>query len=461
MWNGVEFRDYPDPDNVTRLDHAPLPMIADIHKYGIRLDVPFLQHMSVDLGNQLADIEYESSTLLGSYQDTTGKGTRTPFKITSPDHVSRLLFQHLKVQGDDLVPMTEKGARFATSDDILGLFKSRHPIIPLILEHREISKIKGTYCDALPLLVDSDSYIHTQFNVTQTATGRLSSSNPNCQNIPIRSKAGKLVRRAFIAPSGCVLVSCDLSQIELVWAAHRSQDPTMIDVFKRGQDVHSRTACIVFNLDYEHISQLTAKVETKQATKEEDKEYKYFKSFQRLPCKTTGFGVLYGQTAEGLQKSLIADGVSMSLELCQDFIDNKFFGVYPALRSMLERDYSRAKAFGMIWDAFGRVRLVPQAKSSLKWLVSEGVRQAGNHPMQSSSQGTIKCAMGELTPMYRAVKDRICRPALQIHDQLIFSVDEGFAEEWAATVRQVMENATPLSIPTRASSDVGNSWAEL
>jgi DNA polymerase-1 len=463
MYGGVEFCDYPNPDNVTKLDHGCLPMIADMHKYGIRLDVPHLNQMSREIGQTLEDIEYESSTILGSYQDISGKGVRKPFMITSPDHVSRLLFQWLKIQGDDLVPMTEKGARFATSDDILSLYKDRHPIIPLILEHRELSKLKGTYTDPLPLMVDSDSRLHTQFNATQAATGRLSSSNPNLQNIPIRTKIGKEIRRAFIAQYGCVLVSCDLSQIEMVWAAHRSQDPTMLEVFRKGQDLHSRTACIVFNLDYEHITRLTAKVEAKTATLEEEKEYKYFKSFQRLPCKTTGFGVLYGQTGEGLQSSLTAEGIPMTLELCQDFIDNKFFGAYPLLKVMLDRDYARAKAYGLIWDAFGRVRLVPQAKSSLKWLVNEGTRQAGNHPEQSSAQATIKLAMAELTPIYRQVMSGgiVCRPLLQIHDQLIFEVTKSFAQEWAGTVRHKMENATPISIPTRASSDVGNSWLEL
>jgi DNA polymerase I len=459
MFAGVEFCDYPNPDNVTKLDHCCLPMISDMHKYGIRLDVPLLQGMSKDLGQQLEDIEYESSTILGAYQDVSGKGVRKPFMITSPDHVSRLLFVHLKVQGDDEVPMTEKGARYATSDDILGLFKKRHPIISLILEHRTISKVKGTYADALPLLVDSDSRLHTTFNAVQAATGRLASSNPNLQNIPIRTEIGKLIRAAFVPRPGYVLVSSDLSQIEMVWAAHRSQDPTMLEVFRLGQDLHSRTACIVFNLDYGYITRLTAKVDGKTASPEEQKEYKFFKSFQRLPCKTTGFGVLYGQTEQGLRDSLMADGVDMSLELCKDFIDNKFFGAYPRLKDMLDRDYSRAKAFGMIWDEFGRVRLVPQAKSSLKWLVSEGCRQAGNHPEQSSAQATVKLSMGELTPIYRKMGDVF--PTLQIHDQLIAEVKESRAEEWAQTQRYVMEHATPLSIPTRASSDIGNSWMEL
>lgn len=395
MYDNVEFCDYPNPDNVTKIDHGALPMISDMHRYGIRIDVPHLNSMSKTLGGMLDDIEYESSTILGNYQDTTGKGTRSPFMITSPDHVSRLLFQYLKVQGDDLVPMTEKGARYATSDDVLSLFKKRHPIVPMILEHRGLSKLKGTYTDALPRLVDSDSRLHTTFNVTQAATGRLSSSNPNLQNIPVRSELGKLIRKAFIARPGYVLVSCDLSQIEMVWAAHRSQDPVMMEVFRLGQDLHTRTACIVYELDYAAIMALTTRVENKAATPEEVKAYKFFKQFQRLPCKTTGFGVLYGQTPEGMQASLLADGLEMSLELCQDFMDNKFFGVYKQLKVMLDKDYSFVKAYGMSCDAFGRVRLVPQGKSSLKWLVSEGTRQAGNHPEQCVNPSTHVFVKGE------------------------------------------------------------------
>ena len=465
MYGGVEFCDYPNPLNANRIDTLALPMVHDMHRFGIRLDVPLLNSMSAELGEKLTLLEAAAQETIGNaYQDTNGKGVRTPFMITSPDHVSRLLFEHLKVQGDDPVPMTEKGARFATSDDILQLFSKRHPVIPNILEHRSLSKVKGTYADPLPLLVDDLDRLHTSFNVTIAATGRLTSSNPNLQNIPIRTEIGKRIRQAFIAEYGCVLVSCDLSQIEMVWAAHRSQDPTMMEVFHKGQDLHSRTACIVFDRDYDYIMGLSAKVDNETATPEEVKEWKYFKSFQRLPCKTTGFGVLYGQTAEGLQASLMSEGIDWALDLCEDFIVNKFFGVYKMLKVMLDRDYSRAMRYGLIWDDFGRVRLVPEAKSALKWIANEGTRKAGNHPEQSSAQGTIKLAMAALTPIYRALNGRnglVVRPLLQIHDQLIWEVSSWFAQEWAATVKYEMENATRLLIPVRASSDIGGSWAEL
>lgn len=465
MYNGVHFSpDRPDPDNITRIDLGALPLIGSMHYHGIRIDVPFLNSLSKRYHSTLDAIEFESRLVLGSYQDSNGKGVRTPFKITSPDHVSRLLFEHLKVQGLNPVPMTEKGARFATSDDVLQMFSKQHPIIPMILEHRGLSKLCGTYVDALPRLVDSDSRVHTTFNTTLAATGRLSSSNPNLQNIPVRSAEGKEIRRAFIASPGNVLVSNDLSQIEMVWAAHRSKDPVMMDVFFKKQDVHTRTACIVFGLDYERMMALKKLVDDeKGGTLEQQKEYKYFKSYQRLPCKTTGFGVLYGQTAEGLQASLVADGVMWSLEQCQKFIDESFFGVYKKLREMLERDYARAYRYGMVWDDLGRVRLVPEAKSALKHIRNEGARKAGNHPEQGGAQETIKLSMAELTPMSRELMagGDVCLPLLQIHDQLIWEVNRERAKDWAAEVQEVLVNATPLDVPVGVSSDIGETWKDL
>lgn len=462
LFGGVHYSNYPDPDNITVMDHGALPMIHDFHRHGIRIDVPFLNSLTSRIKTIQEEIEFETAIHMGSYQyRNPTKGSLEPFKIGSRDHIAQLLFEELKVQGTSPVPMTPKGKRFEVSEEILEPFKKNHPIVAGIIEWFSVDKIKNTYTEPLPLLVDSNSRIHTQFNVTVAATGRLSSSNPNLQNVSVRSKIGKQVRSAFIASPGFDLVSVDYSQLEMCWAAHRSQDKTMMEVFNLKQDVHDRTTCSVFGYEYSEIMALKELVESKQATPKQVSEYAEYKQFKRLPCKTVGFGVLYGQTAEGLQKSLSTDGVLWSVEQCEDLITNKFFAVYPGLKEMLERDYRTARRYAMIWDAFGRVRLVPEAKSQIKRIANEGVRKAGNHPEQSSGSGSCKIAMARLTPVFNEFGPDQARPLLQIHDQIIGEARKEISAEFAEIMRQEMELATPLSIPLRSSSDIGERWSDL
>lgn len=463
MYGGIHFSSGPDPDNISRMDHGAMAMIHDFHRFGIRTDVPYLNSMSDRINTREREIESIVRGHIGSYQYRHSKHGLMPFSIGSRDHLSQLLFEELRVQGDVPLARTPAGKRFEVSEEVLKPFASNHPIVPLINEWHSIDKIRNTYSDTLPLLVDTESRLHTTFNVTVAATGRLSSSNPNLQNIPIRTKLGKEVRGAFISSPGMVLVSNDLAQIEMVWAAHRSQDPVMLDIFRRRQDLHTRTACVVYHLDYEERMALTRLVEAKQATPAQIADYNYFKQFQRLPCKTVGFGVLYGQTPEGLQTGLAADGIFWTIEQCTEFVEKSFFGVYTKLREMLERDYATVKRYGLIWDDFGRVRLVPEAKSALKKISNEGTRKGGNHPEQSGAQGNIKISMASLTPLYRRLNSMgiVVRPLLQIHDQLISEVQADFAEEWGSLVSQDMENAVPLSIPVRSSCDIAERWMEL
>jgi len=462
MYGGVEFRDYPDADNIGIMDHGCLPMIADMHKYGIRIDVPFLQSLSQRIAAIKEDNETIVGALIGNYQYRNSKGSYEPFKIGSRDHLSQLLFEELKIQGDTPIPRTPKDKRYEVSEEILEPFRESHPIVPEIIEWHSVEKLRNTYTDTLPLMVDSDSRLHTSFNATVAATGRLSSSYPNLQNIPVRTKLGKEIRRAFIAGQNMALVSSDLAQIEMVWAAHRSQDPTMLSVFRKGEDIHTRTTCNVFGLDYPEMAALIKSVDDKTATPDQLSRYAYFKQFQRLPCKTVGFGVLYGQTPEGLQSSLASDGVHWPIERCTKLINVEFFGVYPGLLRMLERDWATVKRYALCWDEFGRVRLVPEAKSVLRHIREEGVRKAGNHPEQASAQGNIKLAMAELTDIYRRMnRSAPCRPLLQIHDQLITEAHRSITQDVADIQAEILRNAVILSIPINASSDIGNCWAEL
>ena len=455
LFGGVHYSDGPDPDNITVLDHNALPMIHDFHRHGIRLDVPFLHSLNSKIRGIQEEIEVETNIYIEGYQyRNPTKGSLEPFKIGSRDHLAQLLFEELKIQGDDPIPMTPAGKRFEVSEEIMEPFKDRHPIVSGLIEWHKVEKLRNTYAATLPLLVDNDSRLHTQFNATVAATGRLSSSNPNLQNIPIRSALGKEIRRAFTCPPGWDLVSCDLSQIEMVWAAHRSQDPTMLSVFNLGQDIHDRTTCNVFGYDYDEIQTLKKLVKSGLATPEQVQEFKDYSQFKRLPCKTVGFGVLYGQTAEGLQTSLASEGVFWTLAQCEDFIVNKFFSVYPELKTMLERDFRFAKRYAMICCEFGRVRLVPEAKSQIKRIMNEGIRKAGNHPEQASAQGTIKIAMARIMPLCRKLGEKVVKPLLQIHDELIFQVIKSFSIEFAELARLEMEAATPLTTQVRSSSDI-------
>jgi len=463
MYGGVHFSSVPDISNVARIDHNCLPMVAAMHRYGIRLDVPFLIALGTKIETRKAEAESQIRSHIGNaYQDYNGS-TYQPFNPASPHHVARLLFHHLRVQGNDPVPMTKKSNRESTDEETLQIYKAKHPVCELLLDLREYNKLLSTYVRVLIAKVDSNSYMHTQFSPTTAATGRLASRGPNLMNIPVRSKLGREIRNAFIASPGCVLVSTDLSQIEMRWAAHRSQDPTMLRVFQRGEDIHNRTTCNVFGLKYEDVASMVRRVEAKTASPDEVLKYKHFKQFQRLPCKTVGFGVLYGQTAKGLRQSLATEGVEWTEEECQSLIETKFFGVYPKLKEMLQRDHDTAKRYAMIWDDFGRVRLVPEAKSSHKRIAEEGIRKAGNHPEQAGAQGTEKIGMAMLHPLMADInQDYRCRPVLQIHDDCLADVDKRIAEEYAAIAQSVFRDATPLiGVPVESSIGIAERWGEL
>lgn len=464
MWNRVQFRDHPDPGNVGRLDLGALPMIHEMHRRGIRVDLGVLRTLSAELVQAQQAITAQLPAHIGNYQYSSMARQSpakvraggapyiqvlSPFKISSPDHVSQLLFKHLRVQGGAVVPMTLKAKRFSTDDDVLSMFKSAHPVVGLILDWREAEKLRTTYAE--PLQEHAvDGRIHTTFNVTNAATGRLSSKQPNLQNI----SRGPRVRSAFIASPGCHLVSCDLSQIEMRWAAHISQDPAMMEVFWKDEDIHAKTACGIFDRQYEDVMSWDIKSNI----------YKDWKANERAPSKNLGFGVLYELTNVGLRRNIFveSDGrIDWPEDKCQGFID-KFFDFYPNLLLMMDEQHRNAKRYGLVWDAFGRVRLVPEAKSYHKRIVNEGCRKAGNHQIQSSAQGSIKLAMPELLEECLELdKSYRCWPLLQIHDQLIFEVDKHISTEFAIIAKHVMENACPLSIPVRSSSDIGDRWSEL
>lgn len=465
MFGGVEFRDYPDVDNIGKLDFGALPLIHQMHTNGIRVDIPLLKAIASDITTRQTEILADLQTQIGGYQysKTQKKAVKgavhfvkvtEPFNIGSPDMVAHLLFKHLRVQGNSQIELVPSHKRESTSDDILEPY-AKHPVVASILEWRELDKIRGTYAEPLQLMADSDSRIHTHFNPTVASTGRLSSSAPNCQNIPTRSKIGKRIRQAFIASPGNVLLSNDLSQIEMRWAAHGSQDETMIQVFWRKEDIHTKTACGVFDRDYDTVTSWEVTDPTR---------YKSWKAEERAPSKNLGFGVLYGLTPPGLKRNIFNESegrIDWTEEKCEGFI-TKFFTVYPGLQGFIDLQHWRAQRFAMVWDAFGRPRLVPEGRSTHKRIRNEGCRKAGNHYEQSSAQGTIKLAMAELAPMYTEMNTlATCLALLQIHDELISEVSREIAEEVAAIISYVMSKASPLLVPVESSSDMAERWGDL
>lgn len=465
LYGGVRYIDAPCPNNVGRLDVGCMPMIADMQKNGIRLDCPQLHALTRRIITRHAEIESQVASHIGAYQYLHAVYGYSPFKISSRDHLSQLLFEHLQIQGHAPFARTPAGKRFEVSEDVLSPFKKSHPIVPLILEWHSIEKLRNTYTAVLPNQVDSNSRLHTKFNVTVAATGRLSSSKPNLQNIPTRSKLtlghplnwglGRQIRAAFIASPGNVLVSCDLSQIEMRVAAHGAQDPTMLEVFQRDEDIHAKTACGVFGRDYYDV----------MSWNKESTEFLKWKKEERAPSKNLGFGVLYGLTAEGLQRNILTESegeIDWTVEACQGFID-QFFRLYPELRRLMDLQYRRARRYGLVWDMFGRVRLVPEAKSAHKRISNEGERKAGNHYEQSSAQGVIKLAMAELTPIFDLFnRTHTCLPLVQIHDQILVEVDRKIAEEVGLIGQYTFEHAAPLNnVPTLSSLDVSDNWGDL
>lgn len=394
LYGGVRYMDRVSPANVRRLDHLAMPMIHKFHTYGIRVDLPFLRSLEKEINIRQLDLESSIFSSIGNvYQDFDGK-KHQPLNIGSPDQVARLLFKHLQVQGRDKIQFTSSEKRETTSDDVLELYRDKHPAVGLILDWREGNKIQGTYVRPLQRWADSESRIHTSFSTTTAATGRLASRWPNLQNIPVRTELGKRIRRAFLAGIGRVLVSNDLSQIEMRWAAHLAQDPTMMAVFWNDEDIHDRTACEIFSRSLAEITALKKKVKAQKATSAEEAIYKYFVQFERLPSKTLGFGILYGQTEQGLRDSIMlskdpnwtmeerqAFELKWSIERCKELID-QWYGVYSKIKAWMELQFSRVKRFGLNWDAFGRMRLVPEIYSTHKRIRAEGLRKAGNHPIQ-------------------------------------------------------------------------------
>lgn len=393
------------------------PVLERMEHAGIQLDTGALADLSGRLDRSLTELEREIHAAAGG-----------PFNINSPQQLAEVLFERLQLP---VLRRTSKTRAASTDAEVLQeLARRGHRLPALLTEYREQAKLKSTYVDALPRQVGPDGRIHCRFNQAVTATGRLSSSDPNLQNIPIRTDLGREVRRAFTAQSGFVLFAADYSQIELRILAHLSGDPALVAAFSRGEDIHQATAALVFNVAPELVS-----------------------SQQRRAAKTINFGLIYGMGAFALGKDL---GVPTAE--AQRFID-AYFSRMPRVKAFMEETVAAARRDGLVRTLFGRPRWIPGLDSRNPQVRGNAERQACNAPVQGTAADIIKRAMVVLDREL-AGRGWPARLLLQVHDELVLEVRRDAHREVHALVREVMVQAASLRVPLEVESGVGASWAD-
>jgi len=392
-------------------------VLADMETEGVAIDVPYLKQMQDELGAQLTAIETEVEEVAGQ-----------KFNLNAPQQLAKVLFEDLRLP---VGKRTKTG--YSTDADTLEALREKHPIIGLILEHRQLSKLKSTYVDALPQLVDPLSgRVHTSFGQASTATGRLSSSNPNLMNIPVRTELGQRIRRAFKAGRpDHVMVSADYAQIELRIAAHLSGDPRLLEAFAAGQDIHTATAAAVFKVPFESVT-----------------------PDQRRLAKVANFGSIYGQGEYGLSQQLGITG-----DVAREFL-GQYWATYAHLREYLDGVRRQAREEGFVVSLTGRRRAIPDLRSPNFQLRGAAERMAINFPMQSLAADIIKIAMVRLHREIEA--DEIeGRMLLQVHDELLFEVPRSEVDQFAEKVPRVMTGAYELETGIEVEMKVGPNWADM
>ena len=403
----------PELDSILHNIEMPVARVLTImEENGIELDLKFLDQLSVDFSNTIQNLESQIIEMAGQ-----------SFNVSSPKQVGEVLFDKLGLKGGK---KTATG-QYSTSESILE--KIDHPITALILEYRGLSKLKSTYTDGLQKQANNDSgRVHTSYHQALTATGRLSSTDPNLQNIPIRAEIGRQIRKAFVAPAGRVLLAADYSQIELRLMAHLSQDEALVDAFNHGQDVHRRTAAEVLGIALEDVT-----------------------NDQRRQAKAVNFGLLYGMSEFGLIRQL-----GFTRQESQDYI-KQYFHRYPGIYEYMQRTRQIALEQGFVETIFGR-RLYTPDIDARNMMVRKGAERAAiNAPLQGSAADIIKMAMVEVDKMLP--KDQ-AKMLLQVHDELVFEVDAEIADELAPKLAEVMQSVVKLSVPLIVEVGKGMNWDE-
>ncbi len=412
-----ELKKFECEDLFYNIEMPLMPVLAEMEMNGVCLDTDSLKETSNILNGRLKEIEHRIYELAGK-----------SFNIASPKQVGTILFDELRIV--EKAKKTKTG-QYVTSEDVLQQLKNKHEIVADILEYRGLTKLLGTYIDTLPHLINPRTgHIHTSFNQTVTATGRLSSSDPNLQNIPIRGEDGKEIRKAFVPEPGCLFFSADYSQIELRVMAHLSNDKNMIEVFQEGKDLHAATAANIYKKPIDEV------------TRDE-----------RTKSKRANFGIIYGITVFGL-----AERLDISRDEAKQLIDG-YFATFPEVRDYMEQAKQTARQKGYVTTLFGRRRYLPDINSANATVRGFAERNAINAPIQGTAADIIKVAMIRIHNRFKAEGIR-SKMILQVHDELNFSVYPEEKSRVEAIVLEEMQAAFPLHVPLVADSGFGENWLE-
>ena len=408
-------------DLFVNIEIALIPVLADMEMAGIALDKAFFAKFSVELTGRLAELEKQVYAAVGK-----------TFNLNSTQQLSDVLFGTLHLSPPDKGRKTASG-HYSTAAGVLDEMSGQHPVVDMILEYRELSKLKSTYLDALPVQIHpEDGRVHTSFSQTGAVTGRLSSSDPNLQNIPTRTDLGRRVRRGFIADPGNVLLSVDYSQIELRIVAHMAGDEAMLNAFRAGQDIHATTAAAIYGVPLEAV------------TKE-----------MRRHSKAINFGLIYGMSAFGLTRS-----TELTLSESQDFVE-AYFKQFPGVKKYLDGIRKEAARSGYVETLLGRRRYFPNLKSGLNHAMkNREEREAINAPIQGTAADIMKIAMIKIPPAM-AQAGLHGKMLLQVHDELVVECPRNELNNVAGVVQDVMENAYPMDIPLTTEARWGMNWEEL
>ncbi len=394
-----------------------LPVLARMEQTGVLIDSDILAEQSLSIGQRLAELEIEAHNLAGK-----------SFNLSSPKQLQQILFEELKIP---VIKKTPKGAP-STAEEVLQELALDYPLPKIILENRGLSKLKSTYTDKLPLMVsEKTNRLHTSYHQAVTATGRLSSTDPNLQNIPIRSEQGRKIRQAFIAPKDHKIVAIDYSQIELRIMAHLSNDKGLVTAFSEGKDIHRATAAEIFAVDLDDVT-----------------------TDQRRSAKAINFGLIYGMSAFGLAKQL-----HIGRQQAQEYQD-KYFQRYPGVLTYMEDTRQQASEQGYVETLFGRRLYLPDinAKNGMRKKAAE--RAAINAPMQGTAADIIKKAMLAVDQWLLEQNDDRIKMTMQVHDELIFEIHQDIVEKTTQTLVTLMNDAVELSVPLIAEAGSGDNWDE-
>ncbi|MFH1509154.1 MAG: DNA polymerase I [bacterium] len=404
----------------SQIDMPLVKVLADMELNGISIDDKYLKEISKIFRVKIKSLE----------KNIYKKARRKDFNINSTQQLSHILFEVMKLPTVG-IKRTQTG--FSTASPELQKIKDKHEIVSLIENYRELTKLKSTYVDSLPKLINKKTNrIHASFNQAVTATGRLSSSDPNMQNIPIRTEEGRKIREAFVATRGNTLLSCDYSQIDLRVLAHIAGDEAMIKAFKSGADIHTQTAATVFEKDAKDISK-----------------------DERRIAKTVNFGVVYGMSPYGLSQTL-----SIERKKAKDFIDT-YFAKYPKIQDYMEKIVAEARDKEYVETMLGRRRYIPEINSGQYQVTAGAERMAINMPVQGTTSDIIKIAMQKVFEKILLPNKKDIKMLVQVHDELLFEVKSSMVNKYAATIKDLMEKAYQLKVPIKVEAASGPNWNNM